>query len=138
MTAPLTNDYLRELIRLRAAGTPGEWRACGAHEGECSCGLVWSVTEDDVLLQSFRKTENGERPREQAAANMRLVAAAVNDIRPLVEEVKALRSLVAGLSSYAVLLLGDLDDEEDERNLKELAKEARAALQRAMGIGGEG
>src|SRR4051812_8343883 len=49
----MTPDLLTRIaaIEQRAeAATPGPWRRCGAHLGQCECGLVWSEPTDDTPI----------------------------------------------------------------------------------------
>lgn len=41
---------LDSLEQLAAAATPGPWRNCGADRGGCSCGFIWSVPTDALIL----------------------------------------------------------------------------------------
>lgn len=63
--------------------TTGPWRAC--HEGDCTCGMIWSTAEDCVVaaaLSSCNRFEGytggeGVKPgSETYKANARLIAAA--------------------------------------------------------------
>ena len=62
-----------------ATFTPGEWHACSANDGACSCGLVWSKTADVPVLQAYTDQDRRfpeEVPFEQRVANVHLAAAA--------------------------------------------------------------
>jgi hypothetical protein len=63
--------------------TPGPWHAC--HDGNCSCGMVWSKSQDTLVataMSSCRKNETynmGEglqNTSEAFKANTKLIAAA--------------------------------------------------------------
>jgi hypothetical protein len=86
-----------ELRKLLEAATPGPWEACGDDRGGCQCGMVWNriVGEDGALILNTRHADS-DLPTpdlEHAKANALLVAAAINALPKLLDELEQRRKL---------------------------------------------
>lgn len=58
--------------------SPTPWHAC--HEGECSCGQIWSEPQDfPVLVGTWKEEELGEIKIEQMKTNVKAATIAVNN-----------------------------------------------------------
>jgi hypothetical protein len=114
MTAPPTNADLENLIRLRAAGTPGEWiprseehpsmlalwrDLCMLAERGC---LTWHWVGVGRTLLFTSMTGNGPT----SAANAAFIAAAGNMAEPIATELLGLRALLRD-AAKTLRLYGD-------------------------------
>lgn len=77
-----------ELERLAKEATPGPWRHCGASDGRCSCGLVWSIAADLPIAAATDGSDDWSKGRWQdqhyiAAANPQVVFDLVAEVRRL-------------------------------------------------------
>lgn len=103
----LTDAGLDELVRLRKAGTAGEWRAPGGST---------KYAAPVLLGAELAPRWTGYRD-PNCQANARLIAASVNVLLPLVEEVRRLRAEVTterarreGTEQAILVVAGDRDD----------------------------
>ncbi len=76
---------LRDLL---AKATPRPWKACSANDGHCSCGLLWSVPADVVLLATYVPRDD-EISVPIVNDNTQLIAAAVNALPGLLDEMES-------------------------------------------------
>ena len=77
--------------------TPGPWRKCNANNGNCACGLIWSVKGDFVLATATSSCKEHEssnlggglnRGNEEYQANSRLIAAAPDLLIEVIDKFK--------------------------------------------------
>lgn len=81
-----------EAIAGRAtAATQGPWKACGANNGRCECGFVWSVPLDQRIGSCNGDSEQGAKGSPEDTV---FVAHAREDVPALVAEVRRLRALL--------------------------------------------
>jgi hypothetical protein len=99
--------------------SPAPWRAC--HNGDCSCGQVWSTTADSCVAHTLSASDNefGEACKvadksDEFKANMRLIAAAPE----LLESV--------------MNLVGMFDTPAGRRRQTDMQKEALALAHKAI------
>src|SRR5678815_3294372 len=82
--------------------TPGPWVACGAKEGRCQCGVIWSVPRDmPVATVHGKSSEEGEgdTPEDERVANMALIADAPAML-DLLREMVVMDSCADGLTAH--------------------------------------
>jgi hypothetical protein len=96
----LTDERLTEIWQITDAATQGPWRRCGANDGECPCGVVWSTEADcPVLVGLSREHESytlGEGvTREQSFKNSDFAVAARDFTPELLDEIAALKKQLA-------------------------------------------
>ena len=69
---------IQRLSELYAATTQGAWHQCGANNGKCPCGLVWTGEADTVVASCHCGGIEPTPPVEQEIANANWVAEAHN------------------------------------------------------------
>lgn len=84
---------LDELERRKKAATPGPWRAC--RDGECSCGMVWAVPEDVLVMSSYHDEDVPCVRGPTCGANAALTVSLVNGSDELIASTRTLRALRA-------------------------------------------
>lgn len=67
------SDELTKLRALIEAKTAGPWRAC--HDGDCQCGLVWSLSDDVPVAQSWPNNECFVPSQQRRSSDARAIAA---------------------------------------------------------------
>ena len=78
--------------------SPLPWRSCGASNNGCSCGLIWSLPQDDTVATS--SYNNGNKysecciPFEQSVKNRHYIVHACNAYPKLIEFVKKSKEMV--------------------------------------------
>jgi hypothetical protein len=81
----MTTPDLQALIELSEKATAGPWRECGHDRGGCSCGLIWSLSEDlpvaDASMSNDEETRQARTGSEQRKYNAEFIAALVNWFR---------------------------------------------------------
>jgi len=84
---------------------PGPWSQCGARDGKCSCGQIWSIPADCVVatVAQYRDGNDGPTP-EAATANARLIAAAPDLLAACEEAVSVLPEGLAAATVAAAIL----------------------------------
>lgn len=82
---------LTELRRLAEAAPPGEWRACGANDGQCTCGLVWSVPLD-IPIATTAMADNLMEPAQAVAARDYIAAANPATVLTLLDRIETLEA----------------------------------------------
>ena len=102
--------------------TPGPWRKCNANNGNCPCGLIWSVKGDFVLAtvtssckehESSNLGEGLQRGNEEYQANSRLIAAAPDMIEDKIKD-------YTGIGKWLSAALEDLKVcDEMKKDIKE-------------------
>ena len=83
---------IQRLSALHAATTQGAWHQCGANNGKCPCGLVWTGEADTVVARC--KSVDDGLPRlsdEQVRANGDFIAEAHNAWPAVAAELTMLR-----------------------------------------------
>lgn len=80
MSSPNITRLAREAIELSEKATPGEWIPCGASDGICRCGHVWSKAADlcvtscsDIECPEEQHSYGGYE-HEQLTANQHFIA----------------------------------------------------------------
>lgn len=77
--------------------SPGPWKTCGARDGKCKCGLIWSIG-GDYSLATVRCGEDTEGqyaiPEDEYLANAALIASAPDIAARLVRAEELLREYV--------------------------------------------
>lgn len=48
----LTHARIEELKTALSLASPAPWRACGASNGRCACGLVWHPDEQHLVFST--------------------------------------------------------------------------------------
>ena len=96
MTTEITPAFIAELRELRAAGTQGEWQWHSPDES----GVMLTgpdIMYDHVLWSSRcpRCQKEGWKCTSPSQENQTLIAAAVNALVPLLDEVERLRAIEA-------------------------------------------
>ena len=84
---------IQRLSELYAATTQGAWHQCGANNGKCPCGLVWTGEADTVVARC--KSVDDGLPRlsdEQVRANGDFIAEAHNAWPAVAAELTMLRN----------------------------------------------
>jgi len=84
--------------------TPLPWLAC--HDGNCSCGMIWSKSEDLLVAatmsscrmnETYNLGEGLKNDSEQFKANTKFIIEAVNNYYRLKEENERLREALKNL-----------------------------------------
>lgn len=84
-----------EARRIESAMTPGPWRHCAVNDGDCPCGLVWSLPVDMPVLSV--KLQHGDVGGESVDRSEDAVGIVHmrNTYGPLLAEVTRLRAALA-------------------------------------------
>lgn len=97
-----------EAIRARwAAVTSGPWRACGANDGACKCGLIWDATESGPVAIVTRDTtvDGGDViwSDEAYRAHFAAIGHAPQDVAALLAALDDAEARAAALREVAML-----------------------------------
>ena len=127
----MNEEKLAVLERLYEEASPGEWRPCGASDGYCQCGQLWSIGTDShiltahdevydlmpVLVKRGRKKgdeeirmermEWGRNGKEERHANLMLIAAMHAALPEMLAYIRKLERSVEGQREAIQALLGD-------------------------------
>jgi hypothetical protein len=106
-TKPLTAAELEEIRERAEAATSGPWKECGASNGRCQCGQVWSKPADAPVATCNKEWGDGpdmiygSLPDGHRENNAIFIAASRTDIPALLVTVDALRAALRDVANWA-------------------------------------
>lgn len=114
-------DWIAELERLEKEATPGPWKMCGASDGACQCGLIWSLPRDTTVAtaETNAGSEVAEIPHAERCANGNLIAAMRNAATSLLASARRAAVLEAFLAEHGEAVEGGLRGIYDEFELRD-------------------
>lgn len=126
-------EIAREALELAEKATPGPWTPCGANDGKCSCGLVWSRPADLCVTACHHiecpdeQHSYGGYKHAQLTANQHMIAHAGTHYAALCRALLAQRAVVeAAVAQERAEYAGSMYDFQKQR------ENARKATNKAV------
>jgi len=116
--------FVAEVEARTEKATPGPWSNCGASDGRCQCGLVWSNALDAGVLAAIAEDEqtNSSFSHDQRCDNAIFAANARTDVPTLCQMVRAERTENEALRERLAKLEADRSHVERETLLDLLVR----------------